>query len=104
MRQALQAEDWEDTDDEEEAVGAADPESTINNVPDGSQDEGLLTQGDAGMEEGDNDDNEESDDRMLDGNDQRLGSLADNDNIDFENLPDTGPGAMLVDANNGFNM
>ena len=41
---------------------------------------------------------------MLDGNDQRLGLLADNDNIDFENLPDTGPGSILVNANNGFNM
>ena len=106
MRQALQAEDWEDSDEVEEEVRAANnPESTNNNAPDDSQDEGLLTQGDAGTEEGeDHDDDEERDDQMLDGNDRRLGSLADNDNIDFNNLPTTGPGAMLVDADNGFNM
>ena len=102
MRQALQAEDCKDFDDEEEEVRAANPESTNNNAPDGSQDEGLLTQENAEAEEGDDDNNEERDDQTLGGNDQRLSTLADNDNFNFETCPPPASGQCSLMPRTGL--
>ena len=86
-QRCLPTDGWEDV--EESADAPAD-----GGVEEDGQAEGLATQETS---------NEEEDVMEGDSDDDRVGTAADNDNFDPQNLPLTGLGMMLVDAENGFN-